>query len=157
MMEDEGIKLIKINNENEILENPFIMKAIDLYEIRAENQGEAVTKLLRYFNISTETYFIKNKYNSVIGIFGVREVSPTTALPWALTSEIPKEEAFSVISASNRIAKIYKEKYSVLYNYTACENTVTQKWLEYLGFTIYKDDVCRMWDGIEMYRFEWRK
>ena len=136
MREREQIELIRIENENDIIKNPFEMKAIDLYEIGVSNQDDARAKLLRYYNMSNETYLIRAYSKKIIGIFGIREVTSTDALPWALTAEIVKEDTFDFLRASVRMASFYKRKYELLYNFTSCKNVTAQRWLEYLGFNI---------------------
>ena len=51
----------------------------------------------------------------------------------------------------------FQEKYNILYNYTLYNNTVSYKWLKYLGFQIKYDDVIEKCDGRRLVRFECRR
>lgn len=149
------IRIEKIYSDKDIIDNYFEIKPEDLLEMGVKNSNTGIEVLCRYRRISTEAFLFYNE-DKAIGIFGVREDSPHSAVPWMISESLDGIETSEFIKCSVKVIEQYKQKYDEMHNYTSCLNTKSHKWLEYLGFVIDKTDVVIM-NNISWYRFRWRR
>jgi hypothetical protein len=130
----------------------------DQIEIGALNQNKkyiknALAKVLQ----KSDNNYVLYKDESVLSILGVRDIDSKVGMPWLLSAEIPKSVNYQFLKITKKIVEEFQEKYNILYNYTLYNNTVSYKWLKYLGFQIKYDDVIEKCDGRRLVRFEWRR
>ncbi len=155
-MDKRMLKLVKVNNEEDIKNNIFLPKAIDRIEIGINTIDDVLDKFQAYYQVSKETVLIMRE-DEAIGIYGIREENDYTAIPWLLTMELSEKVIHSFIKLSILKAKELQKKYNVLYNYTSSENKISHRWLRFLGFTIDENNPLIISDEKILYRFEWRK
>lgn len=130
----------------------------DKIEIGAINQNKEYIKtvITSALEKSRDNYVLYND-NSVLSIYGVKDMGEKIGMPWFLSTEIPEIINNDFFKISKRIVEGFKQEYNILYNYTYYNNTKSHKWLEFLGFKIIHEDVIKKFDGRKLVRFEWRR
>ena len=135
-----------------------VLRLQDQMELGALNQSKdyiknAIANILQKSHYNYVLY----KDDTVLSIFGVRNIEDGIGMPWFLSAEIPKSVNCQFLKLSKKIVGRFQEKYDILYNYTLYDNMVSHKWLKYLGFQIIYDNVIKKCDGRKLVRFEWRR
>ena len=95
-----------------------------------------LTALQLSYDCSSEAHTIIADDESIIGMFGVSPTDiPTVGTPWLLASDRLPEVAREFVPQSKEwIERIHKD-YHLLYNYVYAKNTVSIRWLKWLGFS----------------------
>jgi hypothetical protein len=153
-MEKLMINLIKVNDINQIRENMFIPKSMDMEEIGAKDINDVVAILERCYQLSKET-FLATYRDSVIGIYGLQEYNQYTGIPWLISENIQKEYIQEFLILSKAIVNKWKKEYRVLQNKTSSEHLSAHKWLKYLGFKIHYNEPIIISESLTMYKFDW--
>lgn len=88
---------------------------------------------------SVEANTIIANDGEVIGMFGVGEQSDLIAIPWLLASDRLREVAREFLPESEKWVKRVNAQYDLLYNYVYSGNTVSIRWLKWLGFSFIRE------------------
>lgn len=87
------------------------------------------------FDKAVEAHSIISDKEEVIGMFGVGEVAPRIGVPWLLASdELPKVQRQFLPESLKWVNKV-NDQYDLLFNYVYAGNTVSIRWLKWLGFS----------------------
>ena len=94
------------------------------------------------FNLSAvgEVNTIIADDGEVIGMFGVVSHPNGVGTPWLLASDRLPEVAREFVPQSKKWVENMLEKHDVLYNYVFAENTISIRWLKWLGFSFIKKE-----------------
>lgn len=112
-----------------------IMREADRREVYASHGASPKEALEISFRNSVECFTILSNDGQVIGMFGVAEDSPKTAVPWLLGADDIPFIAKDLLVQSEKKVKEWKNKYSEMYNFVHCDNRASLRWLEWLGFS----------------------
>ena len=134
------------------------LRAEDIEECRASSGLEPGEALAVSVAVSDEVSVITID-GKIVGLFGLAELTGILegAAPWMLATDA----LFSIEGVKGLFAKRSKdviegmlEKYSLLSNFVAVQNTKAVSWLEWLGFSFREK---RDFRGVEFVRFERRR
>lgn len=113
------------------------LRSADVEEIRAAYGDNVQDVAIESVTLADESYV--GAYEGVpFALFGVGSVSFTsnTGTPWLIgTDEITKHSK-QVLVVSRAMIKDWMTRYAKLENYVDARNTVSIRWLKWLGFTI---------------------
>lgn len=100
------------------------------------SHGLAPLEALEFsFDLAVENNSIISDEGKVIGMFGVGEVAPNIGIPWLLGSDELPKIAREFIPESRKWIERVHERHDLLYNYVYAENSVSIRWLKWLGFS----------------------
>lgn len=133
-----------------------IMRKQDVKEVFYSDGVTPKDALLMSKKNSKECFtVVEENDEDVILMFGVVEDDNGDALPWLLgsdrTAKIPK---FVLENSSEKITE-WKGKYNRLYNFVHAENTVSLKFLKWLGFSLDKKHEEWGHNPSQFIEFEW--
>lgn len=111
------------------------MRQQDMEEVRASHGHTPVEALLNSYYYSDEVYSII-KDGEVIGMFGIAPLAYRLGCPWLLASDELPLIAREFIPISKEWINSLQSKYDVLTNYVHSKNTVSKRWLKWLGFNL---------------------
>lgn len=104
------------------------------------SHGLSPLEALRFsFDESIESNSIIDDDGQVIGMFGVSEVAPIVGVPWLLASDRLKAVQREFLPESEKWVQRINERYDLLYNYVYAGNTVSIRWLKWLGFSFVRE------------------
>lgn len=84
---------------------------------------------------AVEAHSIISDEGNVIGMFGVGEVTPHIGVPWLLASDELQLYFRQFLPESLKWVEKVNDRYDLLFNYVYAGNTVSIKWLKWLGFS----------------------
>lgn len=126
------------------------VRSIDLFGPR-----EPLVVILESMRASREPFAVSVD-GELVFIWGVREIEPTVARGWFMTSDAVLRHRREFWQASKEIVEGLRAHYRVLTNIIPAENAATLRWAEGLGFTIYpREQTFR--DGKGFHRAEIRR
>lgn len=116
------------------------IRNIDSLEMHASNTLELSNEdLLKvYLELSSDSYAVIYR-GKCLAIFGVKR-EDLVAIPWMIMTDdfINKHSRVFLKECKDYLNKLLEGcKYS--FNFISVDNTKSQRWLEWLGFTIHKD------------------
>jgi hypothetical protein len=90
-------------------------------------------------------------------LFGVKtlDLLTNTGSPWMLGSKELTQFPMRFLRGSLPVVKSWMKAYDTLYNYVHAENTLSIKWLRWLGFHL-DEAAPHGIDAENFHRFEWR-
>jgi len=137
---------------------PFIREqdALEVYLSHGLSAGEALR--ISYAN-SDERYSIIDEDERVVGMFGCVDNGDMKGMPWLLGSDdlVKKGHSKSFLTGSKKYVEGIKHYYNHLYNYVHEGNTVSLKWLKWLGFSC--DKKLKKWglNKATFIKFSWER
>lgn len=130
-----------------------IMREADAREVMASGGWTPLGALLASLVNAEEANTIIHE-DRVIGMFGVGSSEDSdTGIPWLLASEEINEISFQFLRESRHWIRRVQDKYPLLCNYVAAENTVAVQWLRFLGFKFIREIENFMDGGLTFYEF----
>lgn len=91
---------------------------------------EALTESLKE---SSDCFAIIDDNGEIVGLFGVSDKGEM-GIPWLLGAEGIKEIARPFLKQGKMIVQNWSQRFPLLMNYVAADNTVAIVWLSWLGF-----------------------
>jgi len=151
-----GMKIEIVRAEREHLE-PIAanMRAADAQEVWAASRESPLAALEDSYQKSSFAY-TGLVGGEPVGMFGVGDVNILAGVgaPWLLGTDgmmkIPKR---LFLERSRLMVEGWRARYRLLSNYVDGRNTVSIRWLKWLGFEFREDVVM---NGVKFYRFEMR-
>lgn len=111
------------------------MRKQDMDEVRASHGHSPVEALLSSLNCSEEAFSIIHN-DQVIGMFGVAPIVNRLGTPWLLASDELPQVSREFLPESRKWIESLAPRYDVLINYVHHKNTVSKRWLKWLGFNL---------------------
>lgn len=74
----------------------------------------------------------------IVGVFGLGIVKEV-GFPWLLATDALERYHRQFARGSREVVVMFQEHTDTLINYVDSRNTTSQRWLEWLGFTVWKD------------------
>lgn len=109
----------------------------------------------RSIHLSDRTYVIIDSEDSkIIAVFGVGYGGFLVGVPWFLATDEVKKHRGMFVKHAKEVLKILSKDYTILTNWVSSENPEAIKLLEWLGFTIHKEDVRSFDRPTGFYRFQ---
>ena len=115
----------------------------DIIEITVASPELELEEILNLcVETSTDSYAVVDKDDGCVAIFGVRDMDKDSGIPWFLSCELffSKYKKRFIKEGPEYLKKLFGSK-KHLYNYVSQDNTRSQRWLQSLGFTIYKQEI----------------
>lgn len=129
------------------------MREADAREVMASGGYTPLDALLVSLVNADETNTIIHE-DKVIGMFGVGTCDESgMGIPWMLASEEINDISFQFLRESRYWIRRVQDKYPLLYNYVAAENTVAVQWLRFLGFKFIREIENFQDGGLTFYEF----
>ena len=113
------------------------LRQADKDEVWASHGQKPLQALKISFLLSEECNTIIGDNEDIIGMFGVTRHGKKIGIPWLLMSEeiYKPSHVKQFIPQSIEWVKKVQERYDILVNYVAQDNTKAIRWLRLLGFT----------------------
>ena len=91
---------------------------------------------------STDSYAVVDETDGCVALFGVRDIDEDSGIPWFLSCDLffTKYRRRFIKEGPEFLKKLFGNK-KHLYNYVSKDNTVSQRWLQSLGFTVHKQEI----------------
>lgn len=115
----------------------------DVIEITVASPELELEEILNLcIETSTDSYAVVDETDGCVALFGVRDMDADSGIPWFLSCELffSKYKRRFIKEGPEYLKKLFGSK-NHLYNYVSKENTVSQRWLQSLGFTIHKQEI----------------
>ena len=115
----------------------------DIIEITVASPELELEEILNLcVETSTDSYAVVDEDDGCVAIFGVRDMDKDSGIPWFLSCELffSKYKKRFIKEGPEYLKKLFGSK-KHLYNYVSQDNTRSQRWLQSLGFTIYKQEI----------------
>jgi hypothetical protein len=115
----------------------------DIIEITVASPDLELEEILNLcVETSTDSYAVVDEVDGCVAIFGVRDMDEDSGIPWFLSCELffSKYRRRFIKEGPEYLKKLFGSK-KHLYNYVSQDNTRSQRWLQSLGFTIYKQEI----------------
>jgi len=115
----------------------------DILEITVTSPDLELEEILNLcVESSTDSYAVVDEEDGCVAIFGVRDMDEDSGIPWFLSCELffTKYKKRFIKEGPEFLKKLFGSK-KHLYNYVSQDNTRSQRWLQSLGFTIYKQEI----------------
>ena len=115
----------------------------DIIEITVASPDLELEEILNLcVESSTDSYAVVDQDDGCVAIFGVRDMDKDSGIPWFLSCELffSKYKKRFIKEGPEYLKKLFGSK-KHLYNYVSQDNTRSQRWLQSLGFTIYKQEI----------------
>ena len=115
----------------------------DIIEITVASPELELEEILNLcVETSTDSYAVVDEDDGCVAIFGVRDMDKDSGVPWFLSCELffSKYKRRFIKEGPEYLKKLFGSK-KHLYNYVSKDNTRSQRWLQSLGFTIYKQEI----------------
>ena len=115
----------------------------DIIEITVTSPDLELEEILNLcVDTSTDTYAVVDDDDGCVALFGVRDMDEDSGIPWFLSCELffSKYKKRFIKEGPEYLKKLFGSK-KHLYNYVSQDNTRSQRWLQSLGFTIYKQEI----------------
>lgn len=116
------------------------MRDKDKEEVWHSDGMSPLVALQTSFDASSEANTIIADDGEVIGMFGVAPTPiPTIGTPWLLASDRLPEVAREFIPQSRKWIEHIHDDYDLLFNYVYAKNTISIRWLKWLGFNFVRE------------------
>ena len=115
----------------------------DIIEITVASPDLELEEILNLcVESSTDSYAVVDEDDGCVAIFGVRDMDKDSGIPWFLSCDLffTKYKKRFIKEGPEFLKKLFGSK-KHLYNYVSQDNTRSQRWLQSLGFTIYKQEI----------------
>ena len=115
----------------------------DIVEITVASPNLELEEILNLcVESSTDSYAVVDEEDGCVAVFGVRDMDEDSGIPWFLSCDLffTKYKKRFIKEGPEFLKKLFGSK-KHLYNYVSKDNTRSQKWLQSLGFTIYKQEI----------------
>lgn len=115
----------------------------DIIEITVASPELELEEILNLcVETSTDSYAVVDEDDGCVAIFGVRDMDKDSGIPWFLSCDLffTKYKKRFIKEGPEFLKKLFGSK-KHLYNYVSQDNTRSQRWLQSLGFTIYKQEI----------------
>ena len=113
----------------------FHLRNIDILEGHALT-GKDPYDALKVTIQQSELLFSLHAPIGLVGFTGIVKVDETTGAPWMVGSDDLEKQGKPILAHSLNTLKILGLPYHFLFNFVACENVRSIRWLEWLGFTV---------------------
>lgn len=133
------------------------LRPMDILELSATNPDKTPIEVLSLsIQLSDRCYAIVDE-GVCLGMFGVTPVEKDVmGVPWMLSTEkFFHLHSLKFLRQCRSYFSKMAEGYGYLVNFISVDNTVCQDWLEWLGFTIYKEEPM-YFNGKAFYMFDMR-
>lgn len=119
------------------------LRESDVKEIKGFTGLSPEEALLNIVKDYDSLYLIRDGYDRLLGIFGVILNESYTdrvgEVVFLASDPLIEEHKKEFIKKSKGTVEMLLENYDYLYNYVSSDNKDSIRWLEWLGFKIYKD------------------
>ena len=115
----------------------------DIVEITVASPNLELEEILNLcVESSTDSYAVVDEEDGCVAVFGVRDMDEDSGIPWFLSCDLffTKYKKRFIKEGPEYLKKLFGSK-KHLYNYVSQDNTRSQRWLQSLGFTIYKQEI----------------
>ena len=115
----------------------------DIIEITVASPELELEEILNLcVETSTDSYAVVDEDDGCVAIFGVRDMDKDSGIPWFLSCDLffTKYKKRFIKEGPEFLKKLFGSK-KHFYNYVSQDNTRSQRWLQSLGFTIYKQEI----------------
>ena len=115
----------------------------DIIEITVASPELELEEILNLcVETSTDSYAVVDEDDGCVAVFGVRDMDEDSGIPWFLSCDLffTKYKKRFIKEGPEFLKKLFGSK-KHLYNYVSQDNTRSQRWLQSLGFTIYKQEI----------------
>ena len=115
----------------------------DIIEITVASPELELEEILNLcVDTSTYTRAVVYDEDGCVAIYGVRDMDKDSGIPWFLSCDLffTKYKKRFIKEGPEYLKKLFGSK-KHLYNYVSQDNTRSQRWLQSLGFTIYKQEI----------------
>lgn len=114
------------------------MREADKQEVWAQSMSRPLNSLMFAVRVSTKCWTIMNEYDEPVGIFGVGAVSRMggKGSPWLLGTDQLKDIALPFLKGCPKYVDEMMAGYEQLENVIDQRNTLSVRWLKWLGFDI---------------------
>ena len=151
------VKVIEATEEHAAQLAP-ILREHELEEVSVVSPDKSTEQILKdCIEISEKAFAVVSEKDGCVAMFGVSAVSEDAGVPWMLASDVfftKYKKRF--IKETPDYLDILFGKRKHLYNYVSAKNTLSQKWLKHLGFTIHTQAPIILKD-VTFYTFEQRR
>ena len=128
------------------------IRAEDAAEVKAVSYLSPGEALEMSFFVSDPCHTILYK-DEPVGCFGVAPMGEGKGSPWLLATDRIKDMPMYFIRSSKQYIENMLKEYKFLENWVALDNTISIKWLKWVGFKIEEPEVyglngelfCRFW------------
>ena len=127
------------------------MDKIEIQAVHPEVIQDFTQALERCIRLSYKAYIILDQDNNPYGIFGIASDLHGGGMPWMLGDVSPFSKKFARVS--KLIINDLCSGFDNYYNYTYVGAEKTHRWLEWLGFTVNREQFIRLYHDIKMYKF----
>lgn len=116
------------------------MRESDKQEVWHSDGMSPLVALQTSYDASSECHTIISDDGDIIGMFGVAPSSINgCGAPWLLASEELRKCAREFIPQSKAWIETIHDDYDLLFNYVHAANTVSIRWLKWLGFNFVRE------------------
>jgi hypothetical protein len=127
----------------------------DRQEIRALLDMDAFGGLVTMMNLpGARTWMFFDSERRVQGAFGV-VVMDGVCMPWMCGSDFIEKNPITFLKGSKQVVSQWFETHNAIGGHVGADNTVSQKWLEWLGFTIDRTKTHSQHGDMKFYPFKY--
>ena len=111
------------------------LREIDRLEVWAMNRQTPQAALEKAFKVSDKCWVVEQQ-GKPIAAFGVAPFAEGIGCPWLLAADEAEAIPLTFLRTTKRYLAELAADYDQLMNFVHQENTKSQQWLEWLGFTL---------------------
>lgn len=113
------------------------MRCADRVEVWASHRTTPRQAVAQSMRMSRDTY-AGLADGRVVCLFGVARATALSndGMPWMLATPLLRKHAFAFLRRNRQVVNKWRAEYATLANYVDARNTLTLRWLAWLGFTI---------------------
>tara|TARA_B100000902_G_C26770699_1_gene650244 strand:- start:155 stop:559 length:405 start_codon:yes stop_codon:yes gene_type:complete len=132
------------------------MRKQDAFEVYCSHGVSPIEALRISFMNSHDCFTIIMNDEKIVGMFGVVQMDDA-GMPWMLSSDdlAEKQNAATFLPKGRAWVDSLKSQYKSLYNYVHADNTVSIRWLKWLGFDLNEEFVDWGKTPSRFIRFGW--
>lgn len=119
------------------------LRESDVKEIKdstGKNPSESLADIMGYTDILK---VFEDEFGRILGVYGIADVQDLGLKAGNIfllaTDELVEKYPIEFLRISKREVEGFIEEYEYLFNYVSSENKDSIKWLDWLGFDVYKD------------------
>lgn len=133
------------------------MRAEDRVEVLATSNRSPLEALVRSVNISETSVTVLHGETplAILGVY-VPNLLGDTAAPWLLASDFALEHRREFLRLSRPYVRSILQRYSYLYNYVHVDNSLSIRWLKWIGFQIAEEPIQYGVNKALFYKFDMR-
>lgn len=129
----------------------LVLRDADIEEIRASSRMNPEEALAFSLRTSSEAYLIMDD-DTVIGACGVAPWENIHS-PWMLAADALNEKPMVFLRTAKPLVNWWRDRYTNLANFVHSKNTVSIKWLKWLGFRVLEDAPVFIYDPNELFYY----